>query len=262
MDTSAYIASGILELYVFGLLTEDENREVHALAVQHPEIDAEILDIEKAVINLSYAVSPQLSAANYERIREKLIEKHSNDTIPLHPKPNKTAQYLGWAAAVVFMFGFGYQYIKYNEATKEVQSASAQRTKFEQLLAQSEKSNKAKEQALAVLRSTDNTIIKLEGQEASPKAYAEVYMNKTNGEIYVDVAGLPAAPEGKVYQVWALKLEPFTPTSIGIITDKDQNGSIFKMDSYNGPQAFGITLEPAGGSKSPTLEQLYTLGKV
>jgi hypothetical protein len=26
-------------------------------------------------------------------------------------------------------------------------------------------------------------------------------------------------------------------------------------------EAFGITLEPAGGSLSPTMEQLYTLGK-
>ena len=35
-----------------------------------------------------------------------------------------------------------------------------------------------------------------------------------------------------------------------------------KTTTKEGAEAFGITLEPAGGSVSPTLEQLYTLGKV
>ncbi|MFP5436684.1 MAG: anti-sigma factor domain-containing protein [Bacteroidia bacterium] len=262
MDTAAYIASGTLELYVFGLLTEEENREVHDLALQHTEIAGEILDIEKAVINLSYAVSPKLSSANYGRIREQLIEKHSTGVVPLQPKQNNIVLYIGWAAAVVFMLGFGYQYMKYNEATEQVRTYSAKSSKYEQLLAKSEKNNIAKDQALAVLRDSENTIIKLEGQQAAPQAYAQVYMNKTNKEIYVDVAGLPEAPEGKVYQVWALKLDPLTPTSIGIIDNKNADGSVFKMENYDGPQAFGITLEPTGGSKVPTMAQLYTLGKV
>lgn len=261
MDTAAYISSGILELYVFGLLNEDENREVNRLAELYNEIAAEIADIEKAVINLSYAISPKLSSANYERIHEKLIEKYQDKVIPIHQK-RSVAPYLGWAAAIIFMIGFGYQYTMYNEATKTMEAAKQQSSKFEQLLALSQKNNTAKDKALAVLRDNESTIIKLEGQQVAPTASAKVFLNKDNGEIYVDVSGLPDAPEGKVYQVWALKLDPLTPTSIGIINNKNENGSVFKMDSYAGPQAFGITLEPAGGSKSPTLEQLYTLGKV
>lgn len=262
MDTAAYIASGILELYVFGLLTEEENKEIHALATQHNDIAVEIIEIEKAVINLSYAVSPRLSSENYQRIREKLIKKHASDNaIQLQSKRSITP-YIGWAAAVILCIGLIFQYIKYNEATEQVRSATAQSSKFEQLLAAAEKRNTGKDHALAVLRNTDNNVIKLNGQEVSPKSFANVYINKSNKEIFVDVAGLPEAPEGKVYQVWALKLDPLTPTSIGVINDKNENGGIFKMDSYESPQAFGITLEPAGGSKSPTLEQLYTLGKV
>jgi len=37
---------------------------------------------------------------------------------------------------------------------------------------------------------------------------------------------------------------------------------IIAVDNFEGAQAFGITLEPEGGSLSPTMEQLYTLGKV
>ncbi len=54
-----------------------------------------------------------------------------------------------------------------------------------------------------------------------------------------------------------------TPTSIGLLVDfKGNNSKVFAVDKTSGAEAFGITLEPAGGSASPTMEQLYTLGKV
>ncbi len=34
------------------------------------------------------------------------------------------------------------------------------------------------------------------------------------------------------------------------------------LQNTNESEAFGIRLEPAGGSESPTMEQLYTLGVV
>ena len=37
---------------------------------------------------------------------------------------------------------------------------------------------------------------------------------------------------------------------------------MFAVSGTSSAEAFGITLEPAGGSKTPTMEQLYTLGKV
>jgi anti-sigma-K factor RskA len=37
---------------------------------------------------------------------------------------------------------------------------------------------------------------------------------------------------------------------------------VFNVSNTADADAFGITLEPAGGSTSPTMEQLYTLGKV
>jgi anti-sigma-K factor RskA len=264
MEIEEYIASGTLEFYVYGLLSEQENIAVDEMSKKHSEVAAEILAIEKTVINLSYAVAPPLSAENFERIREKLIKKHSDEhggVVQLQPKRSLSG-YIGWAAAVLLMIGLGIQSYKYNQAASEVQSATAQRSKYEQLVADANKKNAEHEAALAIVRDVQNTPVKLAGQAVAPQAYATVYLNKDKGEIYVDVAGLPKAPAGKVYQIWALKLDPLTPTSIGLVDDNEANSGVFKMANYMGAQAFGITLEPAGGSKSPTMEQLYTLGKV
>jgi anti-sigma-K factor RskA len=262
MDTAEYISSGTLEFYVYGLLTEQENIEVNKQAQEHESVRAEILSIEKAVINLSHSVSPHLSAENYEKIRQKLIIKHGGIGVVQMETRRGMSPYIGWAAAVVLMFGLAIQYYKFNEVTKEVEAVNVQKSKFEQLLASAERKNTETEKALNLVRDNATTTVNLAGQEAAPAAYAKVYINKNRNEIYVDVSGLPEAPAGKVYQVWALKLDPLTPTSIGVIDDaKIQNG-IFKVENNATAQAFGITLEPAGGSPTPTLEQLYTLGKV
>jgi hypothetical protein len=56
--------------------------------------------------------------------------------------------------------------------------------------------------------------------------------------VYVDASGLPEPPEGMVYQVWALKLDPLTPTSIGLLENFDK--MIKKIvNNANEAQAFG-----------------------
>ena len=40
----------------------------------------------------------------------------------------------------------------------------------------------------------------------------------------------------------------------------DDDNKVFALANPNESEAFGITLEPAGGSESPNLEQLYALG--
>jgi len=78
--------------------------------------------------------------------------------------------------------------------------------------------------------------------------------------VYVDVASLPPAPKGKVYQLWSLTLEPLSPTDLGTLEGLTSNKyKIFVKKNINNSEAFGITFEPTGGSKTPTMEALYTL---
>lgn len=257
-----YIESGILELYVFGCLSEKESEEVQAMAEKHADIKQEIVAIEKAVINLSYSMAPYLSAENYHKIRQKLIEKHEGVVPMVQERRTGFSQYLGWAAAIILLLGLGIQYYKYNEVVEANTAQQAERSKFEQLVAGLEKQNTQTEKALQLLRGQNTTTVPLAGQAVSPESYAKVYIDKNDNKTYVDLAGLPEPPAGKVYQVWALKLNPVTPTSIGIIENVKDNKGIHVVDTFAGAEAYGITLEPAGGSASPTMEQLYTLGKV
>jgi hypothetical protein len=121
----------------------------------------------------------------------------------------------------------------------------------------------AAEKLIGIFRDKDIISIPLTGQKVSPTSYAKVYWDKKTNSIYLDAKGLPEPPKGKVYQVWSLKLSPLTPTSLGTLdTFTADVNKIFTITNANQSEAFGITLEPAGGSLSPNLEQLYTLGAV
>ena len=261
METKEYIESGILELFVYGLLTESENEEVALKAKESSEIRSEIVAIEKSIVSLSSSFSPFLSAANFDKIREKLELKYSK-VIPMEPKSN-WAQYVGWAAAIVLLVGIGFQYNQLDQTTTQVANSNTEKVKLEQELNTLTLQNKAAETSLAIIRDVNNTVVPLGGQAVAPQSSAKVYWNKETQVVYVDAAGLPEPPKGMVYQVWALKLNPLTPTSIGLLDKFDENNQrIFAVNNTGEAEAFAITLEPAGGSLNPTMEQLYTLGKV
>lgn len=260
MNNREYIESGILELFVFGKLTEAENKEVLEMAKNNPDVQEEISAIESSIINLSQSVAPHLSATNYEKIRTQLLDK--NKVIQLQPRKNY-AQYMGWAAAAVFVLGFGVQFYKLNDSNQVISKLATEKTIMQESIVDLELKKQDAESVLAIVRDNNNIQVALGGQEIAPNAFAKAYYNKETKEVYIDASGLPAPPEGKVYQVWGLKLNPLTPQSIGLLNNfTASNSKVFKVDKAEDAEAFGITLEPAGGSLSPTLEQLYTLGKV
>ncbi len=262
MDIEKYITSGILELYVAGTLSEQENLEVVALAAEHPEIKKEIESIEASILALSKATSPKRSAnKGFNDIQNRI--QNATKVIPITKKDTNWSSYLGWAAAIILAVGFDYMYKQNNALKSEINIASQNNELLEQQIEDANSSLEKSQELLTTIRDKDIQVVALGGQAVSPTSYAKAYWNKREQKVFIDAQGLPEPPDGMVYQVWSLKLDPLTPTSMGLlegfITDENK---VFALANPNASEAFGITLEPAGGSKSPNLEQLYTLGAV
>ncbi len=232
------------------------------MAKKSPEVEKEIISIEKAIVALSSSFSPFHSVANFEKIKARLELKHGK-VVEMKPASNWT-QYVGWAAAALLLLGFGYQTLELTKTKEAITTVGTEKSKIEKEYAFLGEQNKEITKSLTIVRDIKNTGVTLGGQAVSPTSFAKVYWNKDTKTTYIDAAGLPEPPKGMVYQVWALKLSPvLTPTSIGLLSDFEGNSQkIFAVDRTNEAEAFGITLEPAGGSLTPTMTQLYTLGKV
>ncbi|WP_404828020.1 anti-sigma factor [Flagellimonas crocea] len=263
MDVNEYIASGKLELYVAGALSPEENLEVQHYAIQYPEIRKEIEAIEKAILKLTAAASPKMPQDGFAKIKEEL-----DDVIPFAPQASserKTSwgSYLGWAASILLAVGLFWMYTENSKLKSEIELTNQEKQSLEDILSDTQEEITSKETLLQEIRDKNVTVIALGGQTVSPSSYAKAYWNKEESKVIIDAQGLPEPPDGFTYQVWSLKLDPLTPTSLGLLDDfASQDSRLFTLENANESEAFGITLEPEGGSETPTLEQLYTLGAV
>lgn len=264
MDIKSYIDSGILELFVAGQLTDNENKVVQDMMLKHPEILQEVLDIEAAVIKLSSAMAPNNNSHLLQPIKDKLQLGEKDVKVVSIDKPKYNwLTYTGWAAALIIGAGLLWTLNQNQQLESQVSDAEIEKSYLEVQIEEAKTDIAIKENLLNVLRDRDIISIPLGGQGDFADSYAKVYWNKADNTIYLDAQGLPDAPEGKVWQVWSLTLNPLTPTSLGTIDNfNDDDNKIFSIANANESQAFGITLEPAGGSESPTMEQLHTLGVV
>ena len=259
MNIKEYISSGILELYVAGSLSEKENEEVQQAIQENPELLTEVLSIENAIVKLTAATAQSDSSSLFSAIQKEIDDNETKVIAMTNPKRNWT-QLTGWAAA--FIFG-SVLILSVLQNSKLKEQIATEKKQLEEQIDKASNSLAEAEKLITIFRDKDIISVPLAGQKVAPKAYAKVYWDKKTNSIYLDAKGLPDPPKGKVYQLWSLKLSPLTPTSLGTIdTFTADTNKIFAIDNKNKSEAFGITLEPEGGSESPTLEQLYTLGAV
>ncbi len=261
MDIQEYISSGILELYVYGALTEEESKEVTRILREHPEVKKEVEEIENALQQLAFSTAPYNPEATLAVLKQKLSDKGVRRLETKRRTP--WVSYIGWAASLLLFAGLFFLIQDNNQLREKLNAQRAKAAQFEQQIADARENIEKTKELLSALRDKEVSRIQLQGQDIAPGAYASVYWNKEEQKAYIDAKELPPPPRGKVYQVWSLKLDPLTPTSIGLLDDymQDEN-KIFLLENPNDSEAFGITLEPEGGSDSPTLEQLYVLGAV
>lgn len=254
-----YLESGILELYIYGSLTEAEHEEVTRVLREYPEVRQEVEQIEEALMSLSGEVAPYDPQVLLNSLKNKISHKPKRK---IKTYRNFTA-IAGWAASVILLIGLFMMYNSNRELNERLSTLEIEQAQLETQIVEARENADKAEQLLEVLRSRNIEKVPLQGQDFAPNAYASAYWNKAQGVTYIDAQNLPAPPQGMVYQVWSLKLDPLTPVSIGLLEDFEENtNGIFIVENNNESEAFGITLEPAGGSNTPTLEKLMVLGTV
>jgi anti-sigma-K factor RskA len=108
------------------------------------------------------------------------------------------------------------------------------------------------ERTLALLRDPATRLVTLDGLPASPQAQGRMLWHPETGGVF-HVFNLPAPPEGKVYELWAISGK--TPLPAGVFTvDASGRGTVPVAPLEGKPpvNVFAVTLEPAGGVPSPT----------
>ena len=72
------------------------------------------------------------------------------------------------------------------------------------------------------------------------------------------VSGMPAAPDGKTYQLWYVGSDEIA-RSAGFIDPRDGSGQAVLQGDLSRAAAVGVTVEPSGGSTEPTTEPIMVM---
>ena len=223
------------EAYALGALSEEERQEVEDYLMTHPELRAEVDDL-RFIANL-IALSPQ----EYEpspKLRRDLMNRISSspDATPAaDPSPHQSGLWRvfgpsGLAAAAVLAF-VAIGMFAWNASLQEENQALQGELQGQQTYA-------------------------LEGTGAAQEVRGEVV--RLGDERAVLVAeDLPSPSEGETYETWILRED--VPEPAGLFEPDDAGVAAAPIEgSIEGADAVAVTVEPSGGSSSPTSDPLIT----
>lgn len=260
MDIKAYIESGVIESYVFGMAEAQEAAELERLSRQYPEIRKAIDEFEIALEKqaLAGAVAPPAH-----------IKKHLLDTLEFE-KEEKTARVVsfGWsryvaAASVILLVASAVLNIYFYNQFKSTSTAyQALLVEKNSLFAENQNiQTKVLDLYSNMQMMSDPSFLKVSmsgttipGKEGN---LATVFWNSKSKDVYLLPNKLAQAPSDKQYQLWAIV--DGKPVDAGVIADC---AGLCKMKNIPSATMFAITLEPKGGSAAPHLDQMYVAGKV
>jgi anti-sigma-K factor RskA len=254
MDIKQYIASGIIETYVMGLCTSEEELEMETLRRQYPELNIAVKRYEEEIERnmQNHITLPSVETDG------KILEKLNSLNVPVIPiatisnnKPQYRRMKVAAAAAIVlFAVSSFFNYVLFKK-TKEQELALNEVKKNTPTLPPGD---------YTILNDPAITPVAMYGVGTHTICRCTMFWDKKTGKTYIMIHHLPQSSSEKDYQLWAFV--DGKPVNVGIIKDEIRGRFIEMENVPAGATAFSVTLEKAGGSDAPTESQTYLRGKI
>jgi anti-sigma-K factor RskA len=270
VNVQEYISSGIVEQVVLGLANKADVAEFEQLCTQYPELVAVRETFEKQLekFALENAVHPPVGVKVrfLEAIGNVVFREGSATNQPkiiTMENENAPVRAGGWlrfvaAASVILVIGFAWFTFRFQSENKELASTNellrAKLTTTDSIMNQIIRETK-------VVSNPNTTVVNMVGTTVAPKSSANIYWDSASTNVFLVVKNMPKLPSDQQYQLWALI--DGKPKDLGVFdADSTNNRVILKMKNTQKAQAFAITIEQIGGSPSPTLPKMQSLGKM
>ncbi len=259
MNTKEYINSGNIESCVLGLATEAEYQEFIVFCNRHPEIlearNAFELALEEQLMKeaipppvyLKEEILKSIDIPGINGIQQKGRER-------LAPVARMNIWKYIAAACIIMVAGAAYWAYSVNN-------------KYQTMLAETIRAaNQPDHSSHAEAVSALKTIVQKPTIKWSIMAdpanqghcMAHIYWDSLSKNTFLLLGDIPKSYSDKQFQLWGMLGN--RPVNLGIFDAKEE-GRLIQMKNNNSAQAFAITLEPKGGSASPTINALYAKGE-
>jgi anti-sigma-K factor RskA len=275
-NLQSYIESGILELYVLGDLNLTERAEVEMMCKLHPEVKVELDEIELMMNNIANDLTLEPS----EKVRKGFFNSitFSDEAAKITAAPKEEAKVvainskqlnfykLSLAACLALLLVSMIAIINLNKNlnASKAQIASLQTSNqgFVNQVNYLDKKVKKGNEILDIYTNPAYKMVSLKGTNNSPESNIIIAFNPKEEKVMLDLHSMkiPKNDAEHQYQLWALV--DGKPVDLGVFDAESNEIGLKAMKSIGVAQTFAITLEPRGGSVSPTLEKLMVIGNI
>ncbi len=265
MNSNEIISSGILEQYVLGFTSPEENADIMRWAKQYPEVAIEIKAIQFAMEKFAQANAiepdPSVKAKIFAKINEQNLLHQTAQTLPEMQSTPVVSMLRNWkwmaaASIIVLLVSATFNLVFFNKLTSVNDTLAITK----QLLEKEQQHSNELKNDWDIVRDPNNVLVSLKGLETNPNATAKIFWFQQTGEVRIDASNLPLAPAGKQYQFWAIVDGKPVDGGLIITGESGTKYRMQKMKSFGKAEAFAISLEKAGGSTSPTV--VVSIGKI
>lgn len=246
MDIKQYIESGIIEMYVMGLCSREEEIEMEKMRREYPELHEAVIRYEEEM-EKNMLLNSSLPG---EETDKKILHKLESLATPVVPLQSHR-RVAGWWRAAAILAGVlltgstVFNYMLYKK-TKD------------QGLAANEKTLPPGD--YSIMTNPAITPVALYGVGIHSICRCTMYWDKKTGKAYIMIHHLPESPQQRNYQLWAFV--EGKPISVGIINDEIRGRFIEMENVPANAVAFAVTMEKSGGSNSPSEQNVYLRGQI
>jgi hypothetical protein len=251
-----------LALYAMGSLDDPQDLaalEAHLGMCGECRHELEALRADTALLALS-ATGPQPPA----RSRERLLSAIAAEPRIERRNPQRYAvgrlrpRWFNLAPTLVMVLLAVFSILLWRDLRNTRRTLRHTHAQLEQL--QNELTEKNAELAEAkmvrdLLHAPDAWPLTLVSQKTPPQPQIKTVYSKQQGSLLLMASNLTPLPENKIYQLWLLPADGSAPMSAGWFKpDSKGNGMMFhKMSPGVLAKGFAVTIEPSGGSQTPTM---------
>ena len=280
MSVEEIISSGKLELYVAGSLPETEMREIAMYASQYPEVSTEIQKIEEMMVSYYAKQGEVLGEMEMNNNLAKIFSINKNGETPVVAMQGRRGVIISLSRVAVAAMVGGLvlttalailMWSQQNSLRKEIadikdsqQQLLAENTKYKEADDAYQKQMQIVQDIFAkrveVKTVAYNPFTKEPNTLTKEGNFILLYWHPQTKKVLMMSANLPQLSADEQYQLWGMV--DGKPVDAGVFEyTNNQFQASFQKDITDA-KAFAVSIEPKGGSKSPTISKVCMIGSL
>ncbi|MFT4111869.1 anti-sigma factor domain-containing protein [Silvibacterium sp.] len=265
MTDPVHISPDDLALFALGALSPDESAAVASHVSGCEQCRRQLAELHGDMSLLAFtAPERQLPAAARDRFLASIAtasKQAQEEKVKIHTRPFPSRSFARSAriwqsiAAVLFIILalHAYKVHTLQQRSREDRSRIARLENENRVL---RTGNARAQQIFEILTAPDAQHIVLVASHLPPDPQGHLTYIASQGSILFQASHLKPLPPGKTYELWLIPANGSSPLPAGLFTaDASGNGSVVLPPIPRGiaAKAFGVTMEQASGSATPTL---------